>query len=249
MKQVRLTRRFVITKCVENHVPIPIKYRRLRTTKTLTRETFDFVLGNVLGDGYIHNKKCYLQIDQSIKEYSEWKRAEALRLNILGTSKITETKRKRVDKITGKITHSSSYRFYTSSLFSEWRYLYVEKQPGDPTYGRGDSIFRKRIVPEMEQWFISPYTLAIFYMDDGGIQSDTAYFSTGALPPNEVTLLEKVLKNNFNLEFTRREPDSIDSDSYAAGLLLRKECLPEFIKLIKPTIDKVPCMKYKLDFS
>lgn len=245
----RRSRNLVISKSQQGY-NIPFKLKK-DVEGFFNAEASDFTLGQLLGDGHIHATKYQLHIDQAIKEYSVWKKQEAERLQLAtNVSKVLETSRKRQDKKTGAITTSVSYRFSCRGLFKDWRqHFYVEKKPGDPTYGLGKSIYRKCVPPNIADLFKSPYALAIFYMDDGGVQVGTAYFATGELPDNEVELLRDALKKNFNLEFTTRTQTQLGNQSYAAGLLLRRESLQTFVELVRPTISKVPCMIYKLKFK
>jgi hypothetical protein len=74
--------------------------------------------------------------------------------------------------------------------------------------------------------------------DDGGVQQQSASFSTGEVSIEEVLFLKDILETNFGLEFTSSH-----------GLLLRRRSREQFLNLVAPTVMQVPCMHYKLDFS
>lgn len=214
-------------------------------------KAFAFTLGNLLGDGHIHRSKNQLHVDQANLEYTVWKKrqAEQLRLATL-EAKVSEVHRTRVDKVTGKETKTTSFRFYCRSLFKEWRpYFYTEKKPTDPTFGSGNSLYRKCIPQQLPEWFTSPYALAIFYLDDGGVLGGSAYFATGELPSNEVLLFKQAMEQNFGLEFLPPTQRTNPSGSYRAGLLLRRRSLPRFVELVEPVVEQVPSLRYKLQFS
>lgn len=161
------------------------------------------------------------------------------------TAQVSVAERQRLDKKTSRIVTTQSYRFYSRSLFRAWRpFFYTIKVPEDPTYGQGKSIYRKKIPPEILSWLTSPLALAIFYMDDGGVQSNTAYFATGEIPPAEIQILQHAFKLNYDLETTLRI-----SNDFPKGLLIRRGSLTHFMKLVEPVINQVPCMRYKLDFE
>lgn len=213
-------------------------------------EGFNFTLGKILGDGHI-NKKNQLEIDQKDFEYTKWNQDETRRLG-LSTFKagISEVNRTRVDKEKGTSVKTTSFRCYSQALFSEFRNVfYVEKQPTDPTYGK-DSPFRKGYPPELAYWFTSAYSLAIFFMDDGGVDNGSISISTGEVSTQEVLFLQDILKTNFNLNFgTINVPASeATATNVYKGFYLQWESRQRFYDLVAPTVLKVPCMHYKLKF-
>jgi hypothetical protein len=214
------------------------------------REAFDFTIGKILGDGHI-NKKNQLEIDQKQLEYTQWNQQLLRRLGLSSdNATITVAKRRRLNKETLEYTHHTSHRCYSSALFKEFRQtFYVLKQPSDPTYGRG-SDYRKCYPEELRNWLTNPRSLAVFYMDDGGIQQQSAYFSTGEVSTEEVLFLKDILETNFGLEFTVcRAAQEQESDTFVyRGLLLRRKSREQFFNLVAPTVLEVPCMRYKLDF-
>ena len=194
--------------------------------------------GKILGDGHI-NSKNQLIIDQSKLEYTQWNQEETRRLGLSSNkATISTTQRRRLNKKTNQYTHHTSYRFYCSALFKEFKQkFYVLKAPSDPTYGRG-SDHRKCYPDELASWLTSSYALAIFYMDDGGVQQQSASFSPGEVSIEEVLFLKDILQTNFGLEFTSSH-----------GLLLRRSSRAQFLNLVAPTVMQVSCMHYKLDFG
>lgn len=228
----------------------PLGFGHSRLATFYNRESFDFTLGKILGDGHI-NKKNQLEIDQKDFEYTQWNQNETRRLQLSsGKATISPVKRKRLDKETLEYSQSTSYRCYSSALFRQFRdKFYVRKTPEDPTFGR-DSPYRKAYPAELGDWLTSPYSLAIFYMDDGGIQQQSPYFSTGEVSTREVLFLKEVLEKNFELEFTLRKvaKEKATPTYVYAGLHLRRAYREHFFELVAPTVMQVPCMRYKLDF-
>lgn len=216
------------------------------------REAFDFTIGKILGDGHI-NEKNQLEIDQKQREYTQWNLKQTRRLGLSSdNATITICKRRRLNKETLEYTHHTSYRCYSSALFKEFRQnFYVLKQPSDPTYGRG-SIRRKCYPAELRNWLTSPLSLAVFYMDDGGVQQQSAYFSTGEVSTEEVLFLKDILETNFGLEFTTckaSQKHKTETETFVyRGLLLRRKSRERFFNLVATTVMQVPCMHYKLDF-
>ena len=215
-----------------------------------SREAFDFTVGKIAGDGHI-NKKNQLENHQKDFEYTQWNQNETRRLG-LSTQKavISEVLRTRFDKKKRTSVKTTSYRCYTQALFGEFRRtFYIEKRPTDPTYGR-DSPFRKWYPPELAYWFTSAYSLAIFFMDDGGVDNGSISISTGEVSTEEVLFLKDILKTNFNLNFTtiNAPANKATANFVYKGLYLQWDSRQYFYNLVAPTVLKVPCMHYKLDF-
>jgi hypothetical protein len=215
-----------------------------------SREAFDFTIGKIAGDGHI-NKKNQLEIDQKDFSYTQWNQNETRRFG-LSTQKagISEVRRTRFDKEKLTSVKTTSFRCYSQALFGEFRRaFYIEKRPTDPTYGR-DSPFRKWYPPELTNWFTSPYSLAVFYMDDGGLDNGSISISTGEVSTEEVLFLKDLLKRNFNFNFV---PMNVSADKATAnyvykGLYLQWNSRQDFYNLVAPTVLKVPCMHSKLNF-
>jgi hypothetical protein len=161
------------------------------------REAIDFTLGKLLGDGHI-NKKNQLEIDQRQREYTEWNQQQTRKFGLSSDkATITMAKRRRLNEKTLKYDSFTSFRCYSSALFGEFRQkFYRQKTPTDPTFGRG-SDFRKCYPTELQEWFTSPYALAVFYMDDGGIQGQSPYFATGEVSTDEVLFLKEILRTKL----------------------------------------------------
>lgn len=208
---------------------------------------FAFGLSAILGDGSLKRTEQRLCIDQSLEEYTKWKKELGVQLGVVSPNSTIFKMTRTVREIkTGQKTQTNSWRFYTRSLFSQWHEpFYVYKSLGDPTYQPQDKPKRrKRFPPELVEWFNHTLGLALFYMDDGGVQSNQAYFATGEVPFNEVLILKKALEVNFSLQTTTRY-----SSGKAVGLLVRRKDCGKFISLIEPYVKEVPCMKYKLNIS
>jgi len=87
-------------------------------------------------------------------------------------------------------------------------------------------------------------------MDDGGVDNGSISISTGEVSTEEVLFLKEILKDNFNLNFvTINAPAEEATENYVLkGLYLQWESRQRFYDLVAPTVLKVPCMHYKLDF-
>jgi hypothetical protein len=210
-------------------------------------EAFAFSLGHLLGDGFMKATEKRMCVEQSDLCYVTWKKKKMIELGLATeTSKIQVVTRKRNDLLKKTKIETTSYRFESRSLFEEWHQpFYVEKQKQDPTYNPKERKRRRKRFPcELVFWFNHPLSLAIFYMDDGGVQSNQAYFATGEVSKKEVKFMQYALKRNFNLETTIRYSKKIP-----VGLLVRRKDCDKFVTLVQPYVNQVASMRYKLNIT
>lgn len=210
-------------------------------------EAFALSLGLLLGDGTIKANEKRMCVEHADKCYVQWKKSKMVRLGIATKgSKIQEVTRQRNNPAKGTNVETISYRFESRSLFENWHKLfYVEKQKRDPTYNpTGRNKRRKRFPCEIVFWFNHPLTLAVFYMDDGGVQNNQPYFATGEVSKKEVKFMQYALKRNFDLETTIRY-----SKNVSVGLLVRRKDCGKFLDLVKPYVNQVSSMRYKLNIT
>lgn len=208
---------------------------------------FAISLGHLLGDGCIRKYGKRMTVEQSLEGYVEWKHREMRRLGLVGpNSTIMYVVHKRTDKKTGEVTEKIAYRFETRSLYEEWdSVFYVSRQPGDPAYKEGQAPRRRKRFPqELVSWFNHPLALAVFYMDDGGVQDNQPYFATGEVSEQEVLYMQQALKENFGFETSIRYAKKV-----AVGLLVRRKSCPKFMDLVVPYVNQVPCMCFKLKIT
>lgn len=104
-----------------------------------------------------------------------------------------------------------------------------------------------------------PIGLACLYMDDGSliINSSTKdnisiyifpqiILYTLNFSKEENIILKNHIKNTFNIEFSlKKRPDG---KNYALQLNKRNE-LMKFINIVKPFVEEINCMKYKVDIN
>lgn len=208
---------------------------------------FAISLGHLLGDGCIRKHGKRMIVEQKHLDYVEWKHREMGKLGLVGPdSTITSVVHTRKDKNTGEVTNNIAYRFETRSLYEEWDpVFYVYKQPGDPAYKEGQPPRRRKRFPqELVSWFNHPLALAVFYMDDGGVQDNQPYFATGEVTEQEVLYMQQALKENFQLDTSIRCAKKV-----AVGLLVRRKDCSRFMNLVVPYVKQVPCMSQKLEIT
>lgn len=183
---------------------------------SLTGDQQSIIIGSLLGDGYMSCKThAYLKIGHSIKqkEYVDWKYTYLC--------SITNQKPKSYQGNGNRI----GYRFFTRHLpeltpFYKWFY--------------GNS--GKKSIPD--NLSISPFALAIWYMDDGARNRKSLYLNTQQFSLNEQRLLLKVLREEFALS------GNLNKDKSYLRIRLYQESSQRLKQIIFPYMPKF--MRYKL---
>jgi len=93
-------------------------------------------------------------------------------------------------------------------------------------------------VPKNISKFLTPRSLAYWYMDDGGLTGSKIYLHTQGFVFSDQEFLRDVLKEKFGI-ITNLHKDKIYYKLYVIS-----DSAPLFISLIKPYI--LPCFEYKL---
>lgn len=100
---------------------------------------------------------------------------------------------------------------------------------------------KKKILPKLILKWLSPLTIAVWYMDDGSIKSNrhrALILNTQCFTKEENQKLIEVIKNKFDIEMSLR-PQRQQWQLYIGSLSVEK-----FVQLIWPYI--LPSMRYKL---
>jgi len=125
----------------------------------------------------------------------------------------------------------TSFYFATRALYDKnWRDLfYIKRDDGKR------AKYRKRIPPNISDFFWGDLALAIWFLDDGWYDHEkkTACFSTEEWPRDECDILKECLKTNFNLD-VRIYP--IQQTGNPHHLYLENYSYPEFYSRVAPYI-------------
>jgi hypothetical protein len=181
------------------------------------------LIGTLLGDGslvanaYGKNYRLRIEHQKAQKEYVEWK-YHVFKEWCLSKPKF------RIK------TNSWYFRTISHPVFTRYRNLF---------YQEGRKIVPKRI----DLLLRDPISLAVWFMDDGGIQADkrNPSISTHSFTKRENLLLRKVLWQNFGIE------TNLNWDGKGNRLYIPKRSLKRFVSLISPYI--LPSMKYKIPLT
>ena len=150
----------------------------------------------------------------------------------------------RVRNITGggaKDRQSIWFRTYRHIDFKFYYDLFYRK-----TNQNNLADFRKKRVPKLIHKFLTPRALAYWFMDDGSYsynksknsQKKVYYFNTQSFSYEDIKILKKALKLNFNFD------TNIYRDRSYYLLYIQPQTKDDFINLIKPFILEI--FDYKL---
>lgn len=182
----------------------------------ITDRQLAILVGTLLGDGYIH-PRGQIQIAQTSKQspYLMWKYKEFKSLAYGMPTKV-----KRYDKRFGK--NYSQIRFWLRQYFRSWRNTF---------YPNGKKIFPKEF-----QKYISPLSLAVWYMDDGNYsEGRNVKIATDGFDLKSRKNLKNMLSRKFNLDCTLHKNGK---------LRISNKSLKRFFDLITPFIHS--SMRYKI---
>jgi len=154
---------------------------------SLSKEQKSILFGIILGDGYLQktgkkNARLRLEHGGNQKEYLLWK-VKKLRQLFQGKPKYLER------------IHPISKRKY-----SYWRH----QSQSTPYLGKLRNIFypdSKKRIPEDLQKYLTPLTLAVWYMDDGYyyLRDKCSYLYVGNVSHEEAETVVQALLKKFNI--------------------------------------------------
>ena len=215
-------------------------YRSFFTCKTSVErigphniDIISMIIGSLLGDGYLEKRKqgvgTRIKFEQSSDnvEYLMWYHS------YLSTRGYCNTNKPKLKKRIRK--NGTIYYHYTinSFTFSSLNWIH------DMFYKEIEGKYIKIIPLNIEQ-YLSPITLALWFMDDGSKLRKGAKIATNCFTKTELENLCIILKNKFNITVT------VHSGGKNKGytLYISTSSMPTFSKIIKPYM--LPSLYYKL---
>ena len=190
------------------------------TEGSLTQLQKSFIIGTLLGDGYIRRvkgrKDAFLEVNHSItqKEYVEWKYKILKNLTRSGP-KSRNGNGKRI-----------AYRFFTKQnlAFTKIMDLFYKD--------------KKKYIPDLK---LDPMMLAVWFMDDGSrCSKSNVYLNTQQFSKEDQYKLLGFLEK-IGLEGT------LNKDKQYFRIRFKASSIPKLFGMIKQFI--IPSMKYKLGYD
>lgn len=197
----------------------------------------------VIGDGCLtkrhKNGNAYLQMNCHNLEYLLWKR-------------------KILQNLTKTAVHPIDYTSNLDGRKYRMHHLATHRHPKYTELYKRFYHENKKCLDEYLVKMLTPLSLAIIYMDDGtrgrhgktstsgGAKSDSFYLCTQNFDYANNLLLKKSLKINFDLQWNTGRVGRSKKGTVLYRLRLRNKDNDKFIEIIKPYVDQVPSMNYKL---
>lgn len=188
----------------------------------ITKKSRTLALGMAIGDGTI-NKNGYLAIRHSIKqkEYLEWKR-KLLKINGFNCTEVY-------------YCNNNGYCAYEFRTFNNKSFLSIRKL----LYKNSKKSISLKALNRL-----TGLELAIWYMDDGSITTDSrrsVLTISTCVTKEENQVIIDYLNNKWDISFGQRKI----RNSYA--LICGTKEARKFIKIVEPFLNQIECMKYKLN--
>lgn len=218
-----------------------------KTTK-FNKDSRNLLIGILIGDGTIckaKNGKCFMKFHQGRKqkEYAEWK---AKQLDAFGipNSGVVE------------------YKYKTNFTKGENWSSYVCRVNANPFV----NVLRRVVYKEDGKYFsrkllnrLTPLGIAIWYMDDGSLNFKKHTLKDGTkkvhglfiristcIPKDKLQVYIDYFKEIWGINFYMfHEGKKEDCYSLACGT---NEAI-KFINLVKPYVEQIPSMRYKIEYD
>ena len=202
-------------------------------------ETKSAIVGMIIGDGCLprryRNGDAYFQMTHGIKQYDYlvWKQ-------------------QILNNITSSAIHKNDAKHAIDNQFHEFYHLGTKRHPMFTSLYVRFYHGEHKVLDEYLVKMITPLSLAIMYMDDGtrcrlGGRSESFFLCTQSFDYANQILLKKSLKIKFDLDWNlNRVASSLKKGNLMYRLRLANRCNQKFIDIVKPYIDLLPTMQYKL---
>lgn len=212
-----------------------MKIKLIYKNHSLTQIERNIIIGSILGDGslslYGRSKNAYYREHSCIKQvpYRKWKAEKSSNLDF----RLNE--RCKYPKLS-----SPSHLIYTD-LYNKF-------------YKDRTKILTKENIKLLDH----PIGLACLYMDDGSLVISKSYkknkiylypiiyIYTLNFTLSENILLKNYIKEKFDVNFNLKKRK--DGQKCILQLSKRNEIM-KFIDLVKPYVEEIPCMKYKVNIK
>lgn len=209
------------------------KWIPIKKSLFLTARQRQLIVGSLLGDGTMYigrrHRNANFKVEQGLqqKEYVDWK------YRILENWVFTEPKLSyRYKENREKYPKSWWFRTVRHPLLTEIH---------DKFYQGESYKDRTKIIPKDLVKVLTPFTFAVWIMDDGSYSKKKIDISTYSFSLPEINFLQKLLRDAFRLEARYYR----DRDK-GYRMYFRKDETDKLIDVISPFI--IPSMRYKIGF-
>ncbi len=196
-------------------------------------DIISIVIGSLLGDGHLEKRKqgvgTRIKFEQSSNnvEYLMWFHSY---LSYRGYCNTNKPKLKKRIRKNGTVYYHYSINSFTFSSLNWMHDMFYKKIEGKYI----------KIIPDNIEQYLTPISLALWFMDDGSKLGKGAKIATNCFTKIELLKLCQILKTKFNLTVT------VHSGGINKGYILyiSTSSMVNFSKIIKPNM--LPSLYYKL---
>jgi len=209
----------------------------------LTRDEEAILLGCLLGDGHIEKRgnsyRFKIRHCTKQKGYVEWKYQKLKRFCMTEPKIIANGKDGAYSAV---YFNSRSGRF-----LEQYHTLFYEKVDRSPK----KSNYQKKISPECVQFLPkNSLLLAVWFLDDGHCRTDCSggRIATDCFSKTEVLSLQHYLFTNYKIRTTlvNFKTNKNQTTRHYLSILGKEGNFQLFTNLIKPIVEQIPCMVYKI---
>ncbi len=201
------------------------KLKEASKSLKLTKEQRDIIVGLLLGDGHLetqNNGRTYrLKVEhgEQQKEYLEWlyKKFEKW----IPGGIYTRVRHEKYTHVGWRTYSHGALRFYGKQFYQG----------------------KVKILPDKIEKFLTDEVIAIWFMDDGSVKSKTHktyIFHTYCFSKKDLVILQEALIKKFQIKTT------VQKQKDYWRLYILTESAERFENIIRPFIQQVPIMNYKL---
>ena len=199
-----------------------------------TKESRNLLIGMLLGDGTISNNNIFkLAHSTEQKDYLEWKISQLKEAAIRNTG------------IKSYIS-SRGYNKGSEVLYTQLNIIPFIKVLRRVVYKNGKKTFSRKLLNRLDA-----KEIAIWFMDDGHINVNTSEQRSSIQHTIKIAtcveleiaeMITNYFKEKWNIKF-RIFPEG--KETYSIATSSEIDCL-NFVKLVKPYIEQVPSLLYKI---
>lgn len=205
-------------------------------------------MGHLLGDGHIQKRgkqgyRTRIQHCEAQESYVQWKYKQLERFAYKKPHRLV-SKQGAVNSVF--YLESGMYLKKYHDLFYE-PYIWIPKNK--TIFGQTKKRYRKKITETLiDSLPTDPVLLAVWFMDDGSRRPDcfSGKLATQGFSKEEHFLLQDFIATRFSIK-TSIVLHSAVKKSYYLTIPAKNKNFLNFVDLVKPVIDQVPCMKYKIE--
>lgn len=193
-------------------------------------DIISLIIGSLLGDSHLEKRgkgigtRVILEQSNKNVEYLMWFHQYLSSRGYCRKEKPVLHKRIREQ---GQVVYHYRINSYTFTSFNWLREMFY-KENG------------KKIIPLTIKEYLSPFALAIWFMDDGSKLGKGAKIATNGYELSELKSIIIILKEKYNLEASYHK----GAVNKGHTIYIRKKSMPIFVDLVKPYM--LPSMLYKL---